>query len=60
LGHNSKAVHRAYSKHAEVTAPSLDDWEKEGERDSQRKVKTKLLPVNFRSRLAAKAQAQSN
>jgi hypothetical protein len=29
LGHNSKAVHHAYSKHAEVTVPSLDDWEKE-------------------------------
>jgi integrase len=29
LGHNSKAVHHAYSKHAEVTVPSLDDWEKQ-------------------------------
>ncbi len=29
LGHNSKTVHRAYAKHAEVTVPSLDDWEKE-------------------------------
>jgi hypothetical protein len=28
LGHNSKAVHHAYSKHAEVTVPSLNDWEK--------------------------------
>jgi hypothetical protein len=28
LGHYSKAVHHAYSKHAEVTVPSLDDWEK--------------------------------
>ena len=28
LGHNSKAVHLAYSKHAEVTVPSLNDWEK--------------------------------
>ena len=27
LGHNRKAVHRAYSKHAEVTVPSLDDLE---------------------------------
>jgi hypothetical protein len=25
LGHNSKAIHRAYAKHAEVTVPSLDD-----------------------------------
>ncbi len=29
LGHGSKAVHHAYSKHAEVTVPSLDDWEKQ-------------------------------
>ncbi len=29
LGHNSKAVHHAYSKNAEVTVPSLDDWEKQ-------------------------------
>jgi len=41
LGHNSKAVHRAYAKHAEVTVPSLDDWEREW--------KKKLLPVDFRS-----------
>jgi hypothetical protein len=27
LGHNSKAVHRAYTKHAEVTLPSLADRE---------------------------------
>ena len=27
LGHNSKAVHHAYSKNAEVTVPSLEDWE---------------------------------
>jgi hypothetical protein len=32
LGHNSKAVHYAYSKHAEVTVPSLDDWEKQWKR----------------------------
>jgi integrase len=29
LGHNSKAVHHAYSKNAEVIIPSLADWEKE-------------------------------
>ncbi|MGN6555915.1 MAG: hypothetical protein ACTHLW_19580, partial [Verrucomicrobiota bacterium] len=27
LGHNSKAVHHAYSKAAEVVVPSLEDWE---------------------------------
>ena len=28
LGHNSKAVHRAYSKNAQVTIPTLEDYEK--------------------------------
>jgi hypothetical protein len=32
LGHNSKAVHHAYSKHAEVMVLSLDDWEKQWKR----------------------------
>jgi integrase len=45
LGHNCKAVHRTYAKHAEVTVPSLDDWEKEWEKNSQ----SKLLLVDFRS-----------
>ena len=35
LGHNSKAVHRAYAKHAEVTAPSLADWEKDWQENLQ-------------------------
>jgi hypothetical protein len=56
LGHNSKAVHRAYAKHVEVTVPSLDDWEKEWEKNSQRSTQPKLLPVDFRSPLAAVAQ----
>ncbi|MEI8291375.1 MAG: hypothetical protein WCH99_18045 [Verrucomicrobiota bacterium] len=29
LGHNSKAVHRAYAKRALVNIPSLEDYEKE-------------------------------
>jgi len=70
LGHNSKAVHHACSKHtdcpaavplcgtkAEVTVPSLDDWEKEWGKNSQRSVQPKLLPVDFRSPLAAIAQS---
>ena len=57
LGHNSKAVPRAYAKHAEVTVPSLDDWEKEWEKNSQRNLRPKLLPINFRSPLAASAQS---
>jgi integrase len=50
FGHNSKAVHRAYaySKHAEVTVPSLDDWEKEWEKNPQRNAQPKLLPVDSR------------
>jgi integrase len=57
LGHNSKAVHRAYAKHAEVTVPSLADWEKEWEKNSQRDAQPKLLPVDFRSSVATVAQA---
>jgi len=53
LGHNSKAVHRAYAKHAEVTVPSLDDWEK----DWVKKSKPKLLPLDFRPMIATTAQA---
>jgi hypothetical protein len=56
LGHNSRAVHHAYSKHAEVTVPSLDDWEKEWGKNSQRNVQPKLLPVDFRSTLLAISQ----
>lgn len=29
LGHNSKAVHAAYAKHADVQVPSLDTWERD-------------------------------
>jgi integrase len=57
LGHNSKAVHHAYSKHAEVTVPSLDDWEKEWGKNAQRTAQPKLVPVDFRSPLAAVAQS---
>ena len=28
LGHNSKAIHRAYAKKAQIIAPSLEDYEK--------------------------------
>ena len=39
LGHNSKAVHRAYARKAEVCVPCLDDWEKT--------MQDKMLNVNF-------------
>ncbi|MBU6401922.1 MAG: tyrosine-type recombinase/integrase [Verrucomicrobia bacterium] len=57
LGHNSKAVHHAYAKHAEVTVPSLDDWEKEWSKNPHRNAQSKLLPVDFRSPLAAVAES---
>ncbi len=37
LGHNSKAVHRAYAKRATVRIPSLDEFEKKAQ-------ETKILP----------------
>ncbi len=37
LGHNSKAVHRAYAKNAQVVLPSLESFEKKAQR-------TKILP----------------
>ena len=49
VGHNSKAVHWACAQHAEVTVPSLDDWEKEWEKNSHHIAPPKLLPVDFRS-----------
>jgi integrase len=39
LGHNSKAVHRAYAKKAKVRIDSLEEWE--------RKMKEKIVPVKF-------------
>jgi integrase len=56
LGHNSKAVHYAYSKRAEVTVPSLDDWEKEWEKNTPHSDRPKLVPVDFRPPLAAVGQ----
>lgn len=58
LGHNSKAVHHAYSKHAEVTVPSLDDWQKEWEKNPTHNTQPKVLPVDFRPPLAAVGQPQ--
>lgn len=57
LGHNSKAVHRAYAKHAEVTVPSLADWERDWQENPQRNGQPKLLPVDFRSPLVGIAQS---
>jgi len=59
LGHNSKAVHHAYSKHAEVTVPSLDDWEKSFRTGHHLPVVSQpsLVAVDFRAPAAALAQA---
>ncbi len=40
LGHNSKAVHRAYARHAEVTLPALEDYERKA-------TGRKVVPVRF-------------
>lgn len=55
LGHNSKAVHHAYAKHAEVTVPSLEDWEKEWRKNPQAAAQPKVVPVDFRAQPAATA-----
>jgi hypothetical protein len=57
LGHNSKAVHRAYAKHAEVTVPSLDDWEKNWQENSRRSALPKSIQVDFRLPLIIVAQS---
>ncbi len=57
LGHNSKAVHRAYAKHAEVTVPPLDDWEKDWREKPQRSLQPKLLAGDFRPPMVPTSQA---
>jgi len=41
----------AYSKNAEVTVPSLDDWQKEREKNPHGIVPPKVVPVDFRAPL---------
>ena len=45
LGHNSKAVHRAYAKKAQVTIPPLEEFE--------RKPVGEILQVSFAERATA-------
>jgi hypothetical protein len=47
LGHNPKAVHHTYSKHAEVTVPSLDDWEKQWKKGPRAVQQPKVVAVDF-------------
>ena len=48
-------MHHAYSKHAEVTVPCLDDWEKgwnqnlESGKQKAEMPELKVLPVDFRA-----------
>ena len=44
LGHNSKAVHRAYAKRAQVTLPSLEDFE--------RQMREKIVPFQSQPAVA--------
>jgi integrase len=50
LGHNSKAVHHAYSKRAEVTVPALEDWEKQWKKNPQAFEKPKVVAVDFQAK----------
>ncbi len=53
LGHNSKAVHHAYSKRADVTVPSLNDWEKRHREDPQGLSQPKVVSVDFKTQMGA-------
>ncbi len=61
LGHNSKAVHHAYSKRAEVTVPSLDEWEKQWTKDPRSGLQQKVVAVDFQPKWsnAGTTQAQA-
>ena len=56
-----RLVHHVYSKHAEITVPSLDGWEKgwkeklKAETLKLEMTELKVLPVNFRSAPAESA-----
>ena len=51
LGHNSKAVHRAYAKNAQVTLPPLEEYEREHEQ--------KVVPLNNAPRREAVSERQT-
>jgi hypothetical protein len=57
LGHNSKAVHFAYAKRAEVTVPSLDEWEKQWNKNPQAVAQPKIVPVDFHATTSNPAPA---
>jgi integrase len=59
LGHNSKAVHHAYSKRAEVNVPSLDEWEKQWKKDPRGVQQPKVVAVDFQSQPASPKTTQA-
>jgi len=56
LGHNSKEVHHAYSKRAEVTVPSLEEWERQWKNNPQARPAPKIVAVDFQSAQQAPAE----
>jgi hypothetical protein len=50
-------MNTAYAKHAEVTVPSLADWEKDWQENPQRNAQPKLLPMDFLLSLATIVQS---
>jgi hypothetical protein len=52
-------VHHAYSKHAEVTVPSLDDWEKQWNKNPHGMKQPKVVAVDFHSNLDGPASADA-
>ena len=53
LGHNSKAVHHACCKGADVTVPSLNDWEENYRANAQRLGQAKVVAVDFKAQTGA-------
>jgi len=52
-------VHHAYSKNAEVTVPSLDDWEKQWEKNPQGVEKPKVVAVDLNAQPASPETTQA-
>jgi hypothetical protein len=53
LGHNSKAVHRAYARHAQVTVPSLEEYE-------HQRAERKVIPFPRQPDTAAPSHLQGD
>jgi integrase len=51
LGHNSKAIHRAYAKRAQVTLPSLEQYERDSAAEN-------IIPLAQQSGSAIPEQGQ--